>query len=210
MKVKVLIFLIAGIGFPYLVSGQGIYRHPAMFFAPAPTHHSSDDQPLLDPGAFHLDVSLGSGFSRMAGYGSFLSQYIAPSASFRFSDRFSLQGGLVISYNMMNPTGSFTGTGNFPGMNGAFTSYVLYAGGSYRLSPNILLSGTVYKTFSDPGFMDRMQMTDYPNFSGMSMSLDYKITPSLSFGASFRYDNQPLYPYPGQGIFYELYYPPYW
>lgn len=189
------------------VNGQGIFHYPGMFFAPIrqPGAYSlaKSSSGLLAPGAFHLDMEVGSSFSTMPAGGSMFSQYVLPHLTYRASPRLLLEGGAMISYDYLGQHNRFMPATGFSGG----TSTLVYASGTYLLHPRLTLSGTVYKNYFQannrltPGNETWNQPNAY-DFQGMFMQLDYKLSNSIHFGASFHYKNQPWSVVPGQNDFF--------
>ena len=179
---------------PLYMNGQGLYQHPSIFMAPAPTadvyYSPGNTGQLLQPGHFDLGLDIGSSFTSLGGGASGMVSYLAPNFTYRLSDKFFLQGGVRISrYNFgrMNP--SF-GSESATFMPGTGQSYLMYASGSYLLTPKLTFSGTVFKNW-DPSPVFRNNPDLDNNFQGMSLSMDYRITKSFRFGMEFRYQDQP-------------------
>ncbi len=90
-------------------------------------------------------VSVGMDFFSASGYGSGLTQYVAPSISYPIGKRFVLSGGLVVANtNYFNARPLFSGDA-FQPYSGNYTSLTVYASGTYFLNDRLTISGAFYK-----------------------------------------------------------------
>ncbi len=193
----VLCLMVCGSGW---LQGQGIFRHPGIFSAPAPSPDARmqwDDafgMGLMQPGGFDLDIGLGSSFGAAGGLGNVFSTYLAPRFSYQASERFRLTGGVVLSSTSMNTPFAMPAAEGMNRFAGSGSSMMVYAGGQYLVTPKLLISGTAYKNFAPAANPGQIQgiFPQNMDFQGMSMSLDYRLTKGISLGASFHYDNNPF------------------
>ena len=132
--------------------GQGIYHHPEAWFAPAP----SADSYLTDstrintanrsslPG-IRYGLNVGTSFSSGGYYGNMYQSWVAPEIQFPVSERFFVRMGVMAGY--INATNMVTGPAysETPGSTAGWMTYGLFAEGSYRLSDDVTLTGSVFK-----------------------------------------------------------------
>lgn len=149
-----------------------------------------------EPG--HWDVSMGTSFSYMKGYGSGMMFYAAPGYTLALNDRWSLHGGLVASrYQGINST--WPGEDPWPS---SYTSLALFIAGSYRMNDRLILHGAGYKQLVSAPVTP---FTPYP-MDSYSLGATYKIGENISIGAAVQIRNgqgyysapfgSPMYPSP--------------
>jgi hypothetical protein len=69
----------------------------------------------------------------------------------------------------------------------------IYLAGDYQVSEKVVVSGSVYKQFSDVPNTNVTREKSIYDSQGMSLGVQYKITPSISFGAQIRVEEPGLY-----------------
>jgi hypothetical protein len=132
-------------------------------------------------GSLNMGTSIIS--TRGAGRGS--SFFIAPEINYQFSPRFELNAGMVITQNNYSLPVEMIGSDKSMVVRSVPVSNqnMFYASGNYLITPNILFSGSLVTSF--PGSQGSQQNAGWNNsFQIMSMGLTYKVTNSLSVGAS--------------------------
>jgi hypothetical protein len=156
--------------------------------------------PYLQPGKLKLNMEVGSMFMYSSGYGSVFGTFISPRITYPVGSRFSLHSGIKVNIFSHGAAGNFENV-RLPG----FTSSLFYAGGSYRLSDRVTISGAGFKeinSFSHAQANPFLQPSDY---KGVMMGVDWKLGENffiqgqieISNGASpywFHPMNQPLFP----------------
>ena len=138
------------------------------------------------------NMSVGTSFSYMKGYGSGMGFYAAPTYTLPLSNRWSVHGGLVASH--------FTGF-NTPGTGelqnpGTTSSLAIFAAASYRMNERLVLHGAGVKQL----------VTAYPSLyapypmDNLSLGATYKLGNNVSIGASISinqgrgyYNGSPFY-----------------
>ena len=136
-----------------------------------------------------MSYSLSTGMSFSNGYGN--SQFITPSVRYQVSSRFRVTAGLtymnVSSYNMpaVTPEGTTIMYRNSGG-----SHYIASAGVDYLASDRLILSGNIWKDFSN---MPAQQL-NYgglysPGRMGADFQATYKITNNFSVSGGVRYTN---------------------
>jgi len=125
----------------------------------------------------HWNMSVGTSFSYMKGYGSGMGFYAAPMYTLPLNKRWSLHGGLLAS--------NFSGLSSpMPGSefqsSKRFNSLAVYAAASYRMTDKLILHGSGLKNLASypitplaPGLMDNV-----------TMGATYKLGNNISIGAS--------------------------
>jgi hypothetical protein len=125
--------------------------------------------PKVDAPSGAWNLSVGTSFTAVSGFGSGMGFYAAPTYTLPLSDRWSVHGGVIASY--------FTGlTAPGPGemqLPTSYSSLALFAAASYRMSDRLVLHGAGFKQLlaAPPS-----PLTPYP--------MDH-----LTFGASYRLGN---------------------
>ncbi|MEN8203598.1 MAG: hypothetical protein ABFS28_13460 [Bacteroidota bacterium] len=149
------------------------------------------------PGSFN--VSLGSSYSYMKGYGSGMAFFAAPTYTLPLTNRWSLHGGLIATryqgFNGTAPQESF-----FPN---SFSSFAVFVAGSYQMSDRLVLHGTgVKQLISAPV----TPLTPYP-MNNLSLGATYKLGNNLTIGATIHINNgYGYYSTPMNGYMFQ---PPY-
>lgn len=126
------------------------------------------------PGSFN--VSLGTNYSYMKGYGSGMAFFAAPTYTLALSNRWSLHGGLVAtqyqSFNGTMPQESF-----YPN---SFASFSVFVAASYQMSDRLVLHGTGVKQLVSAPVSP---LTPYP-MDNLSLGATYKLGDNFSIGAT--------------------------
>jgi len=133
----------------------------------------------------HWNFSVGTSYSYMKGYGSAMGFYTAPTYTLALNDRWSLHGGVMLSYyqglNYTQP-----GENVFPA---SFSSMAIFAAASYRMSDRLVLHGTGTKQLlAAPG----TTVMGYP-VDDFSFGATYRIGDSFTIGASVHMKNSKGY-----------------
>ena len=111
--------------------------------------------------------------------------FVAPEFGYKVTDKFTLSGGLAVSYSMFSPIESAESKSIY-----GHPQYTLFAKGSYSLTPKINVYGAAAVSFND------YYNPNKPSFSGF-FGADYKITDksTISIAVSIREGNRhPLMP----------------
>jgi hypothetical protein len=127
-------------------------------------------------GAWNLSV--GTSYSYMKGYGSGMMFYAAPTFTLPLNNRWALHGGLIASqYQGMNA--SFAGESLLPN---SFSSMALFVAASYQMSDRLVLHGTGVKQLitAPPS-----PFTPYP-MDNLSLGATYKLGNNLTIGATIQ------------------------
>lgn len=156
--------------------------------------------PYLQPGKLRMNMEFGSMFMYSKGYGSVFGTFISPRITYPLGSRFSLHSGLKVNMFSHVAAGNFDNAG-LPG----FTSTLIYAGGSYKLSERVTLSGTGFKEINSFSHEHANPFFQPSNYKGLMMGVDWKLGENffiqgqieISNGASpfwFHPMNQPAFP----------------
>ncbi len=124
------------------------------------------------------DVSVGTGFTYMKGYGSGMQVYAAPVYTLPLTDRWSLHGGLLaLHYTGLNTPGLLESA--YP-TSGA--SLAVFGAASYRMSERLVLHGAGVKHLvSGP----TSPLSHY-TMDHLTVGATYKLGDNISIGASVR------------------------
>ena len=129
-------------------------------------------------------ISTGVSVGGFGGH-AFGAGFVAPEFGYKVTDKFTLSGGLAVSYSMFSPIESAESKSIY-----GHPQYTLFAKGSYSLTPKINVYGAAAVSFND--YYNRNK----PSFSGFFVA-DYKITDksTISIAVSIREGNRhPLMP----------------
>lgn len=185
---------------------------------------AGDNDPLFDPNvplksqssSFTPDfgLSIGSSFMQFQGAGSLFTQSIAPTLSWKTSNNFTIQAGVLLtnynpgsgfySNNSMMNTGSGMLETDFAGSN--VISSMFFVAGSYHVNSNLTISGAGWydQNKSSVLFMNQNMnsMFGSGDIKGMMLGLDYKFSENFRFGAEINFSSgyNPMSPL-NQGVF---------
>lgn len=129
-------------------------------------------------------ISTGVSVGGFGGH-AFGAGFVAPEFGYKVTDKFTLSGGLAVSYSMFSPIESAESKSIY-----GHPQYTLFAKGSYSLTPKINVYGAAAVSFND------YYNPNKPSFSGF-FGADYKITDksTISIAVSIREGNRhPLMP----------------
>lgn len=133
-----------------------------------------------------LSYSLSAGASFSSGLGN--AQYLTPSVRYQVSNRFRVNAGLtymnVSSYNM--PAVTPEGTTIMYRNNGG-SHYIASVGVDYLASDRLILSGNIWKDFSNLPAQNLNYGLYSPGRFGADFQATYKITENLSVSGGLRY-----------------------
>ena len=124
-----------------------------------------------------LNMSVGSSFTYMKGYGSLMGSYAAPTYTLPLNNRWSLHGGIIAS--------SFTGLNMRPygeeyTSNPTMNSLALFGAASYRMTDWLILHGAGVKHLVSTAVPP---LVSYPA-DNFSLGATYKLGDNVSIGAS--------------------------
>lgn len=141
---------------------------------------------LPAPSRFSYGLSLGSSFG--TGFGA---TYVEPSVRYQVNDRFKVFGSLTY-LNMMPQqylVNSAEGGGILRHTSGS-NHYIANAGVDYLASDRLILSGSVWRDFSNVPAQSRLYNGLFqPLRSGADFRATYKITENISVSGGVRYSN---------------------
>ena len=143
----------------------------------------------------NLGLSVGTSYSWMQGYGSFMGYSLMPTYTYPLNKRWSLHGGLIAStYYGLNQVPAAEGLLANPSM----SSLAVFGAASYRMTERLVLHGAgVKQLLSVPG----PGMTSY-TVDNLSLGATYHFGDNFSIGASVQFRNAPAYGgfYPGSAF----------
>ena len=145
----------------------------------------------------HVNMSVGTSFSYMKGYGSLMGFYAAPAYTFSLSNKWSLHGGLIASsYAGLN---SYLYGGEY-NTNPSMTSLAVFAAASYRMSDRLILHGAGVKHLVSTAVPP---LVSYPA-DNFSLGATYQLGNNISIGASLQINrgNGSYYGSPFHGTYF--------
>lgn len=152
----------------------------------------SSSKRFYQPKKFNYNVSLGSQFTAVSGFGSALNTYIAPSFSYNLNKRFSIGGGIsIIQTNYFKARSYFQHEQTAPS-NGNFTSAMIFIDGQYIVTKNLTIYGSAYKQFPlspDPLPYNPFNPVSSKGAQGINFNVGYKIGEHVIIQAGFRYSD---------------------
>ena len=147
------------------------------------------------------DLSAGTTFSYINGYGSVMGLYAAPAYTLSLNPRWSLQGGLIASgYSSLNTRFAGDESTFQPMMN----SLAVFAAASYRMSERLTLHSAGIKYLLPE---QAPPLLPYPS-GHLSLGATYQLGDNISIGAIIRMNRGMNY-YPGSLYFPGYYQSPY-
>ncbi len=154
---------------------------------PAPGTENGKEERTSDDGpGIRLGLRTGASYLSMSGFRGF-STFIAPELSWQMSPRFFITAG--VRADQCFPTGGIYSSGEMRAGSVPATSFLLYASGTYLLRSNLSVTGSVLKNISSTGSLPPFVRNYRYVPDQYSIRMDYQITPSIHFGAEFRYMN---------------------
>jgi hypothetical protein len=143
---------------------------------------------LFKPGDIGFSLQAGTGFAGNFKGNSSFSTYVSPALAYNVSTRFRLKAGVTVFNNFGDPYYAGYDYYYSPVMNSGTTTSV-FVQGDYLLSNKLMLSGTLYKDFSNfnPNVSDPRLKA--PESQGMILNLNYRPTNYFEINASFGYGN---------------------
>jgi hypothetical protein len=145
------------------------------------TEEQAGEEKVAELKRGHWDFSVGTSFSFMKGYGSGMMYYAAPGYILPLSNRWTLQGGMIMGYyhglNYLD-----TGESLWPG---SYTNLAVYGAASYRMNDRLTLHGTGMKQLVEGPITP---FTPYP-MDDLSLGATYRIGKNISIGASVHMRN---------------------
>jgi hypothetical protein len=128
----------------------------------------------LDTG---LDIGTSFSYSPKNYYGPTF--YIAPNITYKLSPKFQIHAGLIYEKSTFYPL--------YQQQDQSYsvlpmTRTLLYTSGSYLLTPNLTVSGTVYKSINNIPKLTNYQNPYQYNIEGYQLDIQYKINNSITFG----------------------------
>jgi hypothetical protein len=173
-------------------TSQAVHKDAAIQAEDASLNTSLEGKKL--PGQFN--VSLGTNFSYMKGFGSGMAFFAAPTYTLPLNNKWSLHGGLIAtqyqSFNGTMPQESF-----YPN---SFSSFSVFVAASYQMNDRLVLHGTgVKQLISAPV----SPFTPYP-MDNLSLGATYKLGDNISIGASIHLNQgQGYYSSPMNGYMFQ-------
>lgn len=134
----------------------------------------------------------------MTGFGASMNHFVAPNFTYNVSQRFRVQGGLMLNYTSLNTTGNGDAENGF--MSPIFlrptTQTLAYVAGEYDVNEKLTLTGRVFggmSTYRIPGMEAN---TSRLGIYGAAGGFKYKINERTSFSveAQFIHGNNPYHP----------------
>jgi len=190
------------------VSGQSILHHPEAWYAPAPGadkyfHDSINDrgQDLSSLPLIRYNINIGTSFTAGGFYGDMFQTWVAPEIQFPVSDRLSIRAGVVVGHVHASNMGFMPNGIENQGNTANWMTYTLYAEGTYKISNDLTMTGTVFKKIDQtPAWVN--QSVYNQDFESYSLSFHYRLSNSMHIGANIRIDRganpsiyQPYSPY---------------
>jgi hypothetical protein len=149
----------------------------------------------------HTGLEVGTSFTYSPGNFVGPSFYIAPNLTYKVSPRFLVQAGIGLERSNFYSLYNSNDSRDILPMTQAF----VYARGSYLISSNLTVDGTVYKTFNDVPKLSGYSPAVRYSQNGAIVGINYKLNNSISIGFhvkmsnnSYNFQNSdPFNPYMG-------------
>jgi hypothetical protein len=148
----------------------------------------------------HPGLEAGTSFTYSPGNFFGPSFYIAPNLSYMVSPRFLVQAGFGLERSNFQALYEGGGNGVLP-----MTQAFFYTKGSYFVTSNLTVDGTVFKTINDVPKLTKYSSPLRYSQNGAIVGINYKINNSLSIGFHVQVSNSsfhsqyadPFYPFVG-------------
>lgn len=135
------------------------------------------------------NFNLGTAFTAWKG-GSMFSTYANPNLNYRFTSRFSLTAGFILSNNQLLSQ-SYDTEGNKS--NSSFINSYVYLSGAYQVNEKLQIVGSVL--YRNNVFSGQMNPNAFDNLD-YSVGAKYKVTKNIEVGVQFTKRNySPFVPY---------------
>jgi|WetSurMetagenome_2_1015567.scaffolds.fasta_scaffold339911_1 hypothetical protein len=185
-----LLFLFLPLLFSVNIQAQSAFRNDTT--TSFNTQTVKKNTSLLNYKRMSFSVDVGFGFAASK-YNSGAYTYISPYMSYLVTPRFKLDVGGILQQG-------FNGFGNseFNSFGGNGTNALLFVRGNYLVSERLIISGSVYKTFTsnktiNSEFINKKNSLD--NY-GINIGAEYKINERMTIGAQVNFsngNNNPFY-----------------
>jgi hypothetical protein len=155
----------------------------------------------LQPKKINYNVTLGSSFATVSGYGSGLNTYIMPRLSYNVNRHLTIGGGISISQTHYFKTRSYFQNEQSPASDGNFTNATIFIDGQYMVNDRLSVFGSAYKQIpitNDPLPYNPFNPVSSKGAQGFDINVGYRIGKNMYIQAGFRYSEgiNPLYPDP--------------
>jgi hypothetical protein len=153
-------------------------------------------KPVMD--RIHFGLDAGAVFSTFGRHGSMFSTYLAPEIRYQAAPRLQYNTGVVLSTGFL-PGAGFDRTGmagsGMPGAGGnRFNRVLFFAEGTYHLNQRLTIGGLVVKELDNDLQRQMNAFQKNAGFQSVGMSVGYKITDNIHFGARINVTNgRPYY-----------------
>lgn len=149
-----------------------------------------DDDVIEDKEEIHTNVSIGSQVGTSFNNSFWFSSYIAPSLSYKMSDRFTVAAGIGFSNTQLNNTYLVTNNNEVIPSNGNFNSMFGYVSGIYQLSNNLKVSAnySFENQLNVPADLDGLNQ----QVQSGSFGVHYKVNRFISLDAQIGVSNSAL------------------
>ena len=182
----IVLFTMKGYGQSYLH-----YPDSRMMPAPGPEKYYNDS---LQKSSINISslprirysINIGTSFSTGGFYGNTIQSWVAPEINYRVSDKLDLRFGVVASNNYMTNPISYNTTAEGVNNSASWFNYMVYAGGTYYVNENLVISGTIMKNFDQTPEWIGFSPNYNQDFESLSMSFSYRISDAFHIGADFR------------------------
>ncbi|MBE0656019.1 MAG: hypothetical protein IH594_19625 [Bacteroidales bacterium] len=126
------------------------------------------------------DMSLGTAYTFMPGYGGGMSYYATPGFSYPINNRFSFHGGIMAG--VYTSPGFVSPESGSQKVTSGFTS--IYGSMAYHLNPNVIIYGTGIKSISTPGGFSPFYA---PSYDEISFGSSIRLSNNVTIGASVHF-----------------------
>lgn len=133
-----------------------------------------------------LNYGLSAGTSFNSRFG--MSNYIEPSVRYHLDDRFRVRAGLTYMYVSAHDVPVYTSEGTtMLHRNNASSHYIMSAGVDYLASDRLILSGNIWRDFSNIPSANLTNSFYNPGRMGADFRATYKITENFTVTGGIRY-----------------------
>ncbi len=205
MKKPILLFVFI-VFVLFQAAGQSYLNYPDAYFVPSPGPEKYYKDSLMrnspDRSSIPLmrySLNLGTSFFGGNMYGNVFKSWIAPELSYKVSNKLDLNFGVMFSNNYMPNSSMAYSAGNEFSSASSWLTTSFYAGGTYYVSEDLIISGTLMKSIDQTPVWAKNSYLDR-NYESLSFSVNYRLSDAVQLGVDFNINrgNNPWYMNPAR------------
>lgn len=152
----------------------------------------SNGERFFQPKKFDYNLTMGSEFTSVSGYGSGLNTYVTPHVSYNLNRRLRIGGGISIMQTNYFKTRSYFQHEQGATASGNFSTAMIFIDGQYIVNNRLTISGSAYKQLPvsrDPLPYNPFNPVSARGSQGINLNVGYKVGEHIYIEAGFRYSD---------------------